>query len=88
MKSLLLIALTVLLAACNPVRPDVRVVEVPVACVKNVPVRPDLVHDTLNAETPLDELYSAAIQDKLALQGYANSLEVEVKACATIPAQK
>ena len=93
MRRLMMVAVVLtlpLLAGCpgrvvEQVPGPVREVPVPVACVGQVPERPVLVHDELGPDYPLDGLYGAALQDRTALELYASKLEIEVKACATIP---
>lgn len=65
--------------------PTIKEVPVPVACVDQVPERPRLEHDNLDASYPVDILYTAALKDKSVLELYTNKLEVQVKACAVIP---
>lgn len=85
--NLLALLCTLLLTACSSVKPLEKIVEipVPVPCVKQVTAYPILYHDTLNADYPINELYSAALKDMTALKDFADLLNFEVQACSKIP---
>lgn len=90
MKPLHVVLLASLLAltacqTCEPlVETHIKEVPIPVPCVKQVPVKPAMVHDTLTADYPLDVLYATALSDLTKYKQYALNLEIEVNACAKL----
>ena len=90
MRTIILIALALMLAACGTVRqdPEVRTitntVKVPVACNPTKPARPSSAVDALPLDAEIDDQMRALRADRVRGKAYEGQLEKALDACATM----